>query len=265
MEIIFVLCIIFLSSNGRYILVDLSFEENEIGKDAEKERTRYQSRVPITYPKQIPLTKEKIETCQNEDIKAKKPPSFYIDKQKPDSHTFKWVAMLDPSQPKVLGFLVAEKGMCNDLKTYDGSFRCGIAKTFLVHCLKDDEITEDGGINPLTYWNWDDKDFGPTARDVCKSIVLISCVPDKETPKSVCASYMDAARNAGYHMVFVDRNEGQDEVVPFRKLRIKQATALFKQDPQSFLDNVGRIWFFCKCKQTKPTECLGLHDLTPAP
>ena len=126
------------------------------------------------------------------------------------------------------------------------------------------KITEDCGINLLTYWNWDDKDFGPTARDVCKSMVLISCVPDKETPRSVCASYMDAARLAGYHMVFVDRNEGQDEVEPFRKLKIKPATAQFRQDPQSFLDNVGRIWFFCKCKRNKRNECLGIimHSIT---
>jgi len=154
MEIIFILCIIFLSSNGRYILVDLSFKENEIGMDAEKERTRYQSRVPIEYPKQIPLTGSSIETCQNEEIKAKKPPSFYIDKQDKGSNAYKWVAMLDPSQPRVLGFLVAGKGMCNDLKTYDGNFRCGIGKALLLYCLKDDEITEDGGIqndSALTY------------------------------------------------------------------------------------------------------------------
>ena len=229
--------------------------------DAEKERTRYQSRVPIEYPKQIPLTGSSIETCQNEEIKAKKPPSFYIDKQDKGSNTFKWVAMLDPSQPKVLGFLVAGKGMCNDLKTYDGNFRCGIGKALLLYCLKDNDITEDGGINPLTYWNWDDKDFAPTARDVCESIVLISCVPDEGTPRSVCSSYMDAARFAGYHMVFVDRNEGGD-FEPFRKLQIEPAVALFRNDHQTFLNDVGRIWFFCKCKQNKQKECLGIIMLS---
>jgi len=255
MEIIFILCIIFLNSNGRYILVDLSSKEHYIGKDAERESIRYQSRVTIKYPKRIPLTSAKMETCENEDIKGRRPPSFYIDKQNKNSVTFKWVAMLDPSQPKELGYLVAEKGLCNDLKTYEGSFRCGIAKSLLVHCLKDDEITEDGGINPLTYWKWNDKDFAPTAKDGCKSIVLIECFPDKETPEIVCASYMDAARDAGYHMVFVGRNQDPGEEEPFRKLQIKPATELFRQDPLSFLDGVGRIWFFCKCKRTKRQEC----------
>ena len=230
--------------------------------DPEIRRTIYQSREPVKYPKQILLTRPSIETCENEKIKSNRPPSFYIDKQNPESNMFKWVGILDPTQPKVLAYLYAEKGMCNDLRTYEGNFRCGIAKALLMYCLKDDEITEDGGIDPLKYWNWDDKNFGPIAKDVCKSIVLISCVPDKETPKSVCASYMDTARNAGYHMVFVDRNEGQDTIEPFRKLRIEPAAALFRNDPQTFLNDVGRIWFFCKCKRNKQKECLGIIMLS---
>ena len=228
--------------------------------DAEIGRATYQSRVPVTYPKQILLRRSSIETCENENIKAKRLPSFYIDKRVPASNSFKWVGILDPSQPKVLAHLHAEKGMCNDVKTYDGNFRCGIAKALLVYCLQDDDITEDGGIDPLEYWNWDD--FGETAEDVCKSIVLISCIPEEETPKSVCASYMDAARNAGYDMVFVDRNEEQDAGEPVRRLRIKPATALFRQDPQAFLNDVGRNWFFCKCKLNKRSKCLGIIILS---
>ena len=70
--------------------------------DAEKGRTKYQSKLlttiqstaTVTYPKQIVLTRPSIETCENNEIKAKKPPSFYIDKQNTGSHTFKWVGML---------------------------------------------------------------------------------------------------------------------------------------------------------------------------
>ena len=73
---------------------------------------------------------------------------------------------------------------------------------------------------------------------------------------------MDTARNAGYHMVFVDRNEGQDTIEPFRKLRIEPAAALFRNDPQTFLNDVGRIWFFCKSKRDKRKECLGIIMLS---
>ena len=204
------------------------------------------------------LSRTSLATCENKEIKAKTPPSFYIDKQQPQFNDYKWVAVLDPSvpEPNVLGFLDAEKGQRNYLKTNEGSQKCGIGKALMEFCLNDDDITEDGGINSLTSPSWRDDNLGPIAKEMCRSIVYVDCEPLKPTPKMVCKSYMEAARDAGYQMMFVEKLVYPEEVI-YDRLRIDRAYPIFVEDPEQFIVDRGNFWYFCKCKPTKRGPCLG--------
>ena len=145
------------------------------------------------------LSENSIATCKNEKIKAQEPPSFYINKEKTDLDEYLWTAGLDPNfapEEGFIGELNAEKGNCNELEVIETSQKCGIGRSLMEHCLNDDDITEDGGINPLTDSLWEDEKLGPIARDLCKSIVKVDCAPKALTPKIVCKAYMDAARDA---------------------------------------------------------------------
>ena len=187
-------------------------------------------------------------------MKAKKPPSFYINKET-ISNRFTWVAVLDPSTPEVLGELNAERGECNGLETDEGSQRCGIGRALMELCFKDDDITENGGVDPLNSIIWKDQQLGPTAKDVCASIVHVGCEPvDPDALLPVCKMYIEAARYAGYRMMFVgDLGKKQ-----YHRFRIDRGYQLFTTDPESFSANQGIFWLFCKCKPTKRKECLGI-------
>ena len=117
----------------------------------------------------------------------------------------------------------------------------------LLLCLNDDDVIEDGGLNPLIDGAWEDDDLKATTRSFCRAIVLISCIPYESTLPIACKMYMDTAKMAGYHLVFVEK----DEVKKYKRLKIENAKSIFESDPENFLDEIGEHWYFCKCESNK--------------
>lgn len=209
----------------------------------------YHSRTLINYPKRE-LLKKSAKTCENKEIKNKKPPSYHINKSK---SPIKWVAVLEPQSKSPLAYLNAKRGHCNDIQTHAGSRRCGIGKALLLTCLKDEDIVNDGGLNPLTDDAWEDEKLKSTTRDMCSAIVLIRCQPYHHTPEIACKMYMEAALESGYGIVFVEK-DGDDK---YKIFRVENAKPIFERNPESFLEENGENWFFCKCKPNKRQDCLG--------
>ena len=215
----------------------------------------------ITYPKKVRLNPKYKETCENDKIKQEN--AFYVDKhiQKPMLPTsrsqIKWIVSLKLSKPQ-LAILKAKRGECNDLLTEKGSRQCGIGKEIMKMCLKDDDIIEDGGYNPMTESSWDDEDLKRTARNVCKAIVLVTCSPYDSTPNIVCKSYMDAAKDSGYHLIFLEKVL---EEIKILRYDIETAKSDFVKNADAFIENKGKNWYFCKCKQDRKKDCLGITTI----
>ena len=122
-------------------------------------------------------------------------------------------------------------------------------------CLNDEEIMEDGGLNPLMDVKWLDADLRTSARNFCKAIVLVTCGPRENIPKLVCKMYIDAAIVAGYHMIFVGK-----DITPHRyqRLKIENAKSKFEADPERFWQETGKYWFFCYCAPDTREDCIGI-------
>ena len=196
-------------------------------------------------------------TCQNSEIRRKKPPSFYIDRFHEANNQIKWIALLDPSLPRPetpLAYLEARRGSCNDLKTYAGSQRCGIGRAMMEMCLKDEEITNDGGYNPLLNY-WIEDELAKPARDLCKTIINVSCKPYERTPPIACKMYMDVASTTGYHMIFVQSPD--PSIDRYHRYKIEIAKEIFENNHETFLEEKGDDWFFCKCKPDELQKCIG--------
>ena len=196
-------------------------------------------------------------TCLNPEITHKTPPSFYIDRFHEANGKIKWVALLDLSQPRPetpLAYLEARRGSCNDLQTYERSRRCGIGRAMMEMCLKDEEISENGGWNPLQDY-WIDDDLSRPARDLCKTIINVSCKPYERTPAIACKMYMDVASTTGYQMIFI---QSPDPLIDRNhRYKIEIAKEIFENNHETFLEEKGDDWFFCKCKPDELQKCIG--------
>ena len=90
--------------------------------------------------------------------------------------------------------------------------------------------------------------------DVLEAIVLLSCAPYESTLPIACKMYMDTAKMAGYHLVFIQK----DYDTTYKRLKIEIAKSIFENDPEDFLDEKGQHWFFCKCRPNKLQDCKGI-------
>ena len=168
--------------------------------------------------------------------------------------TFKWAALLGFSVRKPeLAFLCAKKGYCNDVFTNEGSRKCGIGKALMKLCLIDGDITKDGGYD-LSTEDWNDDELAPKVLNLCQTIVYISCaIYDDEVPSITCKMYMDAAKESGFDLVFVEKY-GEER---YHRYKIETAKSIFEKNADEFLEKQGNNWYFCKCKKGGEQGCLG--------
>ena len=160
-----------------------------------------------------------------------------------------WRATLTPSTSQV-AIMKAERGKCNDLRTFPGNQKCGIDKELMKTCLQDVDIIVNGGYD-LNQWDVINFNLRATVRDLCEAVVLVSCVPEVSTPTVVCRMYMQAALDSGYHLIFVEKND-DGQILRFE---IEAAKFDFEQYPDEFIEDTGINWFFCKCKPNKRQQC----------
>ena len=224
-----------------------------------------QNRIPTKYPKRVLLNPKYKNTCKNDEIKQEH--AFYVNKRiqkqllptSPSKIT--WIGSLKASTSQ-LAILNAKRGKCNDVHVYPGSRKCGIGKEMMKMCLKDDDITEDGGYNPMTEKDWYDEDLEREARKLCKAIVLVTCKPYDSTPNIAGKLYMEAALDSGFHLVFIQKLAIDDaQLDKIRRYDIEAAKLDFLKNADAFIEDMGANWFFCKCKQDSKQDCLGISTI----
>ena len=166
-----------------------------------------------------------------------------------------------PNEAQPLAYLNANKGHCNDLRTYTGNKNCGMARSLLIHCVQDEKVIENGGLNPQTDGAWTDQDSVSIATENCKTIVLISCAVRESTPDAACKMYMETAIDAGYQMMFIEKEasivDEDEDLEKYKIFNVKNAILELGKNPEKFVKETGKHWFFCKCKPTRQQECLG--------
>lgn len=202
--------------------------------------------------------------CTNE--KAKKDGYFIGRGGKPrvSDFKFRFEAKLEWDKYETLSSLNANKGECDDLSTRKDSQKCGIGKSLMELCLKDEDVTEDGGINPLTYNDdksinysiWEDEEFTNAAHKLCKTLIVITCLPVPPTTIYSCKAYIEAAKKQKYQMMFTDEYDDYG----YHVLKTEDAETQFNLSPDNFIQSKGRYWFFCKCKRGSTADCLNLDE-----
>ena len=136
-----------------------------------------------------------------------------------------------------------------------------MARALLFHCVQDEMVIENGGLNPQTDDAWTDKDSISIAKENCRTIVLISCAVKDNTPEAACKMYMETAIHGGYQMMFIEKEaaiiDDDEDVEKYKIQNVNNAILEFEKNPGKYIEETGKHWFFCKCKPTRKQECLG--------
>ena len=216
------------------------------------------SRSNVEYPIKVIMADRYQATCASQDLKNKK--QYFVEKCKStDSrYDFDFGAYIKKGfcgRKKGLSILRAERGgFCwatPDLSPPPVQ-GCGLATALMEICFEDKDV---GSIDPLEDYNFKLKGLEKWQQMAllnCENIKYTSCNPAPPTPTVGCAAYMSAAINTGHKMMFTFPNENAEMSV----LNIEnEARPRFKEDADTFEEEHGNFWYFCRCKEDRKTEC----------
>ena len=148
-----------------------------------------------------------------------------------------------------------DEGYCNQVETDEGYKGCGLATTLMEFCFSDEDV----GSLVLK----DDPLFGPRPKwsDLaelnCKHMIGLDCAPRGATPYAACSAYLSAAINKGHMMMFTYPNEEYElDVINVGNT----AKPEFKKNADSFIEEHGNKWYFCKCKPERLENCLAMES-----
>ena len=150
-------------------------------------------------------------------------------------------------------------GVCNSMETHPGSYKCGLATALMEFCFTDLDI---GTYNPAdsTFKIMMQesifikaKYYRDLALSNCDHMVYLKCSPTGTLPKkhAACSGYLTAALNTGHTMMFTYDKGPEKWDVP----KITTAKIMLKQNSDTFIEDYGEIWLFCKCKSDRITQC----------
>ena len=192
------------------------------------------------------------ESCINKKLVDKG--SFTMKKSKTKNRTFDWKfqAILKKGifkKDTVLSKLRANiGGVCNSIVTDPGSYQCGLATALMEFCFTDPDI---GTYNPEESFYFQKK-IAEHYRDLavlnCENMVYLMCIA---IPPSSCSGYLTAAINTEHTMMFTYGRNLRN----WNALKTTTAKIMLKGNSDTFIKDYGEIWFFCKCKSDRLTQC----------
>ena len=99
----------------------------------------------------------------------------------------------------------------------------------------------------------------------CQTIIYVLCWPLEDAiPHRMCKGYIDAAKDAGFEMMVTAtyfRDDGTVKPVKdihYRTMKVTEALRSFVDNSDTFIQNNGHAWFFCKCNPIKQNECIAM-------
>ena len=188
--------------------------------------------------------------------------SFVVQKVKSKAKKYDWnfEAVFEDTALSTLKANIG--GVCNEIETIKGSRRCGLATRLMEFCFEDPTI---GSVNPRTVNSKNPanhilhKTHAEKVRNLaienCDHIIYLVCAPSdngKALPYASCTGYLKAALTTGHTMMFTLNWE------KWQVLKTSIAIDMLKNERVTWITEYGYIWFFCKCKPNRLTQCEGL-------
>jgi hypothetical protein len=188
------------------------------------------------------------DSCKNTKLLEKG--AFTVTKFKPDTNRWVFQAIVEK---KVLSrFIAEEDGECNDVRTFEGSYHCGLATALMEFCFTDPDVgTMDPNDN--VYFKSNSAEHSRNlAIENCDHIVYLVCGPSLPATHGSCSAYMTAAMNTGHTMMFTYHPYVTATEKPkWEVLKIATAKHKIKSNAVNFVEEYGSQWFFCECKAKK--------------
>ena len=184
--------------------------------------------------------------------------AFVVKKVKSENKKYDWnfEAVFEDT---VLARLEAKLGgICNEIESFEGSRRCGLATSLMKFCFKDPNIgTFDPGAvnverNPAIVLLQKSEKVRNLAIANCDHMIYLICAPADIMLYTACSGYLTAALTTGHTMMFTI-NYGNWGVT-----KVSTAKDMLKNSPRGFITRYGDTWLFCKCKPNRVTQCEGL-------
>ena len=91
----------------------------------------------------------------------------------------------------------------------------------------------------------------------CDHVVYLQCKPKAGSTHDICSGYLTAALKTG-HTFMVTLKGGaliRETEVKWGFFNVAFAKVMLKGNSKAFVDDNGDMWFFCKCKSDKLTQC----------
>ena len=152
-------------------------------------------------------------------------------------------------EDKVLSTLIANKGgVCNSIITDPKSYKCGLATALMEFCFTDPDIGTDDPETNDCFKKDGAEDYRDLAISNCAHMVYLMCIAK---PHSACSGYLTAAINTGHSMMFTYDHLPEKWDV----LKVTTAKIMLKGNSDTFIEDYGERWFFCKCQSDRITQC----------
>ena len=246
-------------NSGKYLLISL----DSGAPNTNVSKGNFAQSRTITLDKEIALPNEARQRCQSQELKNQG--SFIISKTVEKFGrkviAIKYVAYLNEEkkeEEEEMGYArSAMKGDCNEVDVEEEYRGCRLGTFLMQACLEDDQVG-----------SYDAKNL-PQKRDsaqrLCKNIKVLACNPDTDEvtgtrPWNACSAYLTAAKAAGYEMVFISNECGDEESEGDPKtfmFQVETAKLHFKaKGAEPFIKHYGKYWAFCKCKPDQMEDCL---------
>lgn len=172
---------------------------------------------------------------------------FYWIKEDTFVHSVKtFEVVLRQGDANFLAHMTTSPGNCHTVNTKPKSRRCGLATTLMLYCLKDEDVTRNGGIDlnaNVDFQNYQAE--RELADHRCVTIVYLQCQPEPPTPNSACCAFLDTASIAGYDFLFtVVRVPAPTPGMGH--MTLEDAIKNCEDNADGFIRSHGFDWYVCK-------------------
>ena len=125
-------------------------------------------------------------------------------------------------------------------------------------CFQDVSVLgEDGrGVNVNNDIPWEKSPMRWDAHVYCKAMIYLSCVTE---PRRNCISYLRAAALANFDLLFTFSSPTDTNAFKIGE----RLESEFDKKSDEFINNNGKSWYFCKCKEGSKLTCLAMASKEP--
>ena len=230
-----------------------------LGNEYKNKFLKLTSRHLIQYPRKFVFRPDDLtDRCQalepneeNRDLKNQE--YFFIKKQNEDEDGLYFVVIMEATQRvnplRAIGNLYSiKKGHCNDVAVLPKYRGCGLAKYLMQACFEED-ATENFATNQIAR-------RGREFNELCEKVKFLECAPTNPNNKIACSGYMSGAILAGFQIIgTTHKNSFNVYAFHIDHARRMMKGEVYGMNAQTFIDQYGEIWYFCKCRQAKLQEC----------